>query len=163
MVDLVYDDNANNEELTYFNDLVVIPTGINTLDKFTDSVEEFLDKLNHLPVVEILAKLETLLDEGATTLVSIQDAVKSADELMASDTNTALVEQLTVTLAALEDMSNSFAADSQANQDLQRMLQSAAALLEELKPLMSQLKNQPSGLVFPSKQPAELEPQRKQP
>jgi paraquat-inducible protein B len=163
MVELVYDDQASNEELTYFNDLVVIPTGINTLDKFTDSVEEFLDKLNHLPVTEILAKLETLLDEGATTLVSIQDAAKSADELMASDTNTALVEQLTVTLAALEDMSNSFAADSQANQDLQRLLQSAAALLEELKPLMSQLKNQPSGLVFPSKQPAELEPQRKQP
>ena len=44
-----------------------------------------------------------------------------------------------------------------------RTCSSAAALLEKLKPLMSQLKNQPSGMIFPTRQAAEQEPQRKQP
>lgn len=163
MVDLIHDDESSNVELTSFNDLVVIPSGVNTLDKFTDSVEEFLDKVNDLPVTEVMAKLETLLDEGAATMLSIRQVASSADQLLASDRNAVLIEQLSATLVSIESMSESFAADSQANRDLQRLLQSAAALLDELTPLMSQLKNQPNGLIFPTKQPAELEPQRKQP
>ncbi|MDZ4730062.1 MAG: intermembrane transport protein PqiB [Xanthomonadales bacterium] len=163
MVDLLYDDKSSNEELIYFNDLVVIPTGVNTLVKFTDGVEEFLDKVNDLPVTEVMAKLETLLDEGAATMLSIRQVASSADQLLASDRNAVLIEQLSATLVSIESMTESFAADSQANRDLQRLLQSAAALLDELTPLMSQLKNQPNGLIFPTQQPAELEPQRKQP
>ncbi len=163
MVDLLYDDKSVNEELVYFNDLVVIPTGVNTLDKFTDSVEEFLDKINHLPVTEVMSNLDKLLEEGTATLVSIQALAKSTDALVASDRNAAVIAQLSDTLLAIENMTESFAADSQANRDLQRLLQSASALLDELTPLMSQLKNQPNGLIFPTRQPVESEPKRKQP
>jgi paraquat-inducible protein B len=108
-------------------------------------------------------KLETVLDEGVITLASIQELAKSADQLVGNDRNAALIEQLSGTMAALEDLAQSFAGDSQANRDLQRLLQNASSLLEELTPLVSQLKNQPNGLIFPSKQPAETEPKRKQP
>lgn len=163
MVDLLYDEEPGNVELGYFEGLVVIPSGINTLDKFTDSVEELLDKINDLPVAEAMAKLETLMDEGKATMASFRELADSADQLVGNDRNTELIEQFYATLAAIEDMADSFAADSQANRDLQRLLQSAAALLEELTPLMAELKNQPNGLIFPSRQPPEIEPRRKQP
>ena len=110
-----------------------------------------------------MAKLEVLLDEGATTMVAIQSAVRSADELVGNDRNAVLIEQLAGTLSALQELAESFAADSQANRDLQRLLQTTTALLEELKPLVSELKKQPNALIFPDRQPEEIEPQRKQP
>lgn len=162
-VDLQYEENPQAEELVYFKDLVVIPTGLDMLAKYTDSIEEFIAKINGLPVESVMNKLETVLDEGVITLASIQELAKSADKLVGNDRNAALIEQLSGTMAALEDLAQSFAGDSQANRDLQRLLQTASALLEELTPLVSQLKNQPNGLIFPSKRPAETEPKRKQP
>jgi paraquat-inducible protein B len=163
MIDLRYEENPQWSELTYFNDLVVIPTGQDMLAKFTDSIEDFIAKINGLPIENVLEKLDTVLDEGAITLASFQEVAKSADELVGSDRNTELIEQFSGTLASLKDLADSFASESQANRDLQRLLQSASALVEELTPLINQLNNQPNGLVFPSKQPADIEPTRKQP
>jgi len=163
MVDLEYDENPHHTELTYFKDLVVIPTGLDTLEKFADSIEQFLAKMNGLPVESVMAKLEALLKEGTATMVSVREMAISADKLVGNDRNAALIEQLSGTLTALQELAQSYSGDSQANRDLQRLLQTTSALLEELTPLVSQLKNQPNGLIFPSKQPAEIEPQRKQP
>ena len=80
-----------------------------------------------------------------------------------ADRNAVLIEQLAGTLSALQELAESFAADSQTNRELQRLLQTTTALLEELKPLVSELKKQPNALIFPDRQPEELEPQRKQP
>jgi len=163
MIDLQYDDNPQHAEVTYFKDLMVIPTGLDMLAKYTDSIDDFIDRINGLPIEQVLAKLEVLLDEGAATMVSIQSAARSADELVGDDRNAVLIEQLSGTLSALQELAESFAADSQANRDLLRLLQSTSALLEELKPLVSELKNQPNGLIFPTSQPAEIEPRRKEP
>ena len=50
LVDLQYEEGTSQAELTYFMDLVVIPTGIDTLDEYTRSIEEFIAKINHLPL-----------------------------------------------------------------------------------------------------------------
>jgi len=163
MIDLRYDENPRKTELAYFNDLVIIPTGQDMLAKFTDSIEDFIAKINGLPIEGVLEKMESVLDEGAITLANFQAVAKSADELVSNDRNAELIEQFAGTLAALEDLADSYAGESQANRDLQRLLQSASALVEELTPLINQLNNQPNGLVFPSKQPADIEPTRKQP
>jgi paraquat-inducible protein B len=163
MIDLQYGERPRHAEVKYFKDLVIIPTGLDMLAKYTDSIDDFIAKINGLPIEDVMAKLEVLLDEGATTMVTIQSAARSADALVGNDRNAVLVEQLSSTLSALQDLAESFAADSQANRDLQRLLQTTSALLEELKPLVSELKNQPSSLIFPTSQPAEIEPQRKEP
>jgi paraquat-inducible protein B len=163
LVDLSYDDESTQGDLNYFKELAVIPTGQDTLAKFTDSIEELLAKVNQLPVESIMNKMEALLDEGASTLAGVQELVKSADSLVESDRNAELIEQLSATLGSLEDLASSFSGDSQANRDLQRLLQNTSNLLEELTPLISQLKNQPNGLLFPSRPPEDIQPQRKQP
>jgi paraquat-inducible protein B len=163
MIDLRYEEHPEKMELTYFNDLVIIPSGQDMLAKFTDSIEDFIAKINGLPIEGVLEKMESVLDEGAITLANFQEVAKSADELVGNERNAQLIEQFSGTLAALEELADSYAGESQANRDLQRLLQSASDLVEELAPLINQLNNQPNGLVFPSKQPADIEPRRKQP
>jgi paraquat-inducible protein B len=162
-IELDYEEDSQQAGVEYFKDLVVIPSGIDMLAKYTDSVDDFIARISALPVEDVMAKLEVLLDEGATTMVAIQSAVESADELVGNERNAVLIEQLAGTLSALQDLAESFASDSQANRDLQRLLQTTTALLEELKPLVSELKKQPNALIFPDRQPEEIEPQRKQP
>jgi len=163
LVDLQYEDSPPQVELTYFKDLVVIPTGVDSLEKFTDSIEAFIAKINHLPMESVVEKLELLLDEGATTLASIQGLAKTGESLIGDERTTELLEQLSGTLSALEETAQSFANDSQTNQDLQRTLQTISAFLAEMIPLITELKNQPSGLVFPTSPREEPVPLRKQP
>jgi len=162
LVDLQYEDSTPQTELTYFKDLAVIPSGIDSLEKFTDSIEAFIAKINHLPLESVAAKLELLLDEGAATDASFRQLAKTGESLIGNERTAQLLEQLSGTLSALEETAQSFSNDSQTNQDLQRTLQSISAFLAEMIPLMTELKNQPSGLVFPVSPPAEIEPVRKQ-
>ena len=163
LVELEYDDSKQGIEPGYYNDLVVIPTGVDALAKFTDSIEELIARINHLPVESVVANLDTLLHEGTVTLHGIQELTASAGSLLGDEENAVLIAQLADTLEALEELAQSYAGDSQANRDLQRLLQATTTLLEELTPLISQLKNQPSGLIFPTRQPEDIEPRRKQP
>jgi paraquat-inducible protein B len=163
LVDLQYDENSPLTELTFFKDLAVIPSGVDTIAKFADSIEEFIAKINQLPVESVMYKLEQLMEEGTATLVSIQELAKTTDSLVGDDRNAALLEQLEGTLSALEELAESFAGDSQTNQGLQRTLQTTSAFLAEIIPLITELKNKPSGLIFPASQPEEIVPLRKQP
>jgi paraquat-inducible protein B len=163
LVDLQYEEVSPQTELTYFMDLVVIPTGVNTLDQFTKSIEEFIAKINHLPLESVVSKLERVLDEGATTLVSFQELAKSGDSLIGDERVTELLVQLSGTLSALEETARSFTNDSQTNQDLQRTLQTISAFLAEMIPLITELKNQPSGLIIPTSPREEIVPLRKEP
>jgi paraquat-inducible protein B len=162
-IELDYEENSQQAGVEYFRDLVVIPSGLDMLAKYADNIDDLIARINGLPVESVMAKLDVLLDEGATTMVAIQSAVRSADELVGNDRNALLIEQLSGTLSALQELAESFASDSQTNRELQRLLQTTTALLEELKPLVSELKKQPNALIFPDPQPEEIEPQRKQP
>jgi paraquat-inducible protein B len=162
-IELDYEENSQQAGVEYFKDLVVIPSGLDMLAKYADNIDDLIARINGLPVESVMAKLDVLLDEGATTMVAIQSAVRSADELVGNDRNAVLIEQLSGTLSALQELAESFASDSQTNRELQRLLQTTTALLEELKPLVSELKKQPNALIFPDSQPEEIEPQRKQP
>ena len=163
LVDLQYEDKTRQAEMTYFKDLVVIPTGVDSLDKFTDSIEAFIAKINQLPLESVVAKLELLLDEGAATMASFQGLAQAGETLIGDERLTELLEQLAGTLSALEETARSFDNDSQTNQDLQRTLQTISAFLAEMVPLITELKNQPSGLIFPTSPREEPVPLRKQP
>ncbi len=162
LVNLQYEEGTTQAELSYFKELVVIPTGVDSLEKFTESIEAFIAKINHLPLESVVGKLDLLLDEGTATLVSFQQLANSGESLLGDARTMQLLEQLTDTMDALEETAQSFANDSQTSQDLQRTLQNISAFLEEMIPLITELKNQPSGLVIPTSPREEAEPMRKQ-
>ncbi len=148
LVNLEYEEGASQTELGYFKDLVVIPTGVDSLEKFTESIEAFIAKVNHLPLESVIGKLDTLLDEGAATLVSFQQLAKSGESLIDNERTAELLGQLTETLGALEETAQSFTNDSQTSQDLQRTLKDMSAFLQEMIPLITELKTNPVAWYF---------------
>lgn len=163
LVDLAYDETASNSELAMFEDLAVIPTRQDTFEKFTHSIEELLARLNQLPVEAVTERLGTLIDDAGATLASIRGLAESGEDLLGHQRNAELVAQMSRTLAAVESLAASFSGDSATNRDLQRALQSTATLLEELRPLVNELKNKPNSLIFSADPPEEAIPMRKRP
>ncbi len=163
MVSLTYDEAAGESELKFFKDLAVIPTGVDTIDKFTDSIEEFIAKMNHLPLESMIEKLEQMLEDGSSALASIKTLAQSGEALVKNDRNAQLIEQMTVTLTSIDAMAQSFSGDSQTIQELKNLLQSMATTFEELKPLIDELKNKPNSLIFAPDRAEEAVPMRKQP
>ena len=162
MVDLNYDGPGIIGEPEYMMDLAIIPTGVDSIDKFTQSIEAFITKVNRLPLEAITEKLQTLLDDGSEAVTSFRDLAQSGQALVDDGRNAELIEQLTATLSSMDALAHSFSSESQTNEELVSVLQSMAALFEELKPLIDDLKQKPNSLVFPYKQEEEAVPMRKQ-
>lgn len=162
-IDLAYDEQFANTQLQTFTDLVVIPTGEDTLQKFADGIERLLTKVNELPVETLLADLESLLTQGSATLASVQSLTESGEEFFNDSRNSALVEQSTQTMRAFELLAQGFSSESQTNQEILKLMQSLTGLVEEFRPLVNDIKNTPNSLVFPVQTEAELTPARKLP
>lgn len=160
-IDLAYDENFANSELQTFTDLVVIPTGEDTLQKFADGIERLITKVNELPIEDLIADLQVLLSEGSATLASVQKLSESGNEFFSNSSNTELVEQTTETMRAFESLAEGFSGDSQTNQELLKLMQSLSGLVEEFRPLVNDIKNTPNSLVFPVQTEDELTPARK--
>lgn len=160
-IDLAYDEKFANTELQTFTDLVVIPTGEDTLQKFADGIEQLITKVNELPIEDLMADIRTLLSEGSATLASIQTLTETGNEFFNNSRNAELVEQSTETMRAFETLAQGFSSDSQANQEILKLMQSLSGLVEEFRPLVNDIKNTPNSLVFPVQAEDELTPARK--
>lgn len=163
MVELEYKADSLATELSYFNELVVIPTGLDSIQKFTYSIEELLTKLNQLPLETMLDNVSELAVDAGSTLENMDALIASANELMANDRNTTMLNQVTDTLAALESLALSFSAESRTSQEMQSTLNAITDLMNEFRPLAVELKNKPNSLVFPTATQPELQPTRKLP
>ena len=161
LVDLDYDNQGAQYGLRYFTEIPIIPTGQDTLQQFTDSIEQLMTKLNGIPVETLIARLNTLIDEGSTTLASVQALSSSSSSFINDRRNFALVEQMTQTMSSFEGLAENFSSESQTNQEVLGLLQSLSTVVEEFKPLLNELKNKPNGLVFPTASEAEIIPTRK--
>lgn len=160
-IDLAYDEKFANSQLQTFTDLMVIPTGEDTLQKFADGIEQLITKINELPIEELIADIKGLISEGSATLASVQALSESGSELINSSRNATLLEQSTETLRAFELLAKDFSSESQTNQEILKLMQSLSGLVEEFRPLVNDIKNTPNSLVFPVQTEDELTPARK--
>ena len=160
-IDLAYDESFANTELQTFTDLVVIPTGEDTLQKFADGIERLITKINELPIEDLMADLQDLLSEGSDTLAAVQELSATGNEFFNNSRNAELVEQTTQTMRSFEELASGFSSESQTNQEILKLMQSLTGLVEEFRPLVNDIKNTPNSLVFPVQMEDELTPARK--
>lgn len=161
-VELEYSADGPAVQLTQFNGLPVIPTGLNTIDKFTDSIEEILGKINRLPFESLLGNADQLMRDASSTLQQLEQLLSRGEALLSDERGTALIDQLNASLASLQKLAESFSGDSATNQQMQATLQSITETMTEFKPLLEELRNKPNSLVFPQTLSPELQPTRKQ-
>lgn len=161
LLELSYDERPHDVELAHFNDIPVIPSGRDSISKMTDSIASILGKFDELPIESIGEKVDQFLKDSSSTLSSIDQLVKSGEDVVIDVKNQELIKTLKDTLAEINSLAQSFSKDSQTHGDIQHLLNTVSDAFSELKPLLTELKNKPNGLVFTSGEGPEPEPTRK--
>jgi len=162
-VELIYNTTRANSELAMFADIPIIPTDLDSIDKFAFSIETLISKINQLPLESMIGDVSKTAQDASATLAGIDELIKSSHSLIGDERNAGMVEQLTATLAEIEALATSFSAESATTQEVQNTMRAVSELMNEFRPLIIELRNNPNSLVFPVITPAEQTPKRKQP
>ncbi|WP_412971698.1 intermembrane transport protein PqiB [Glaciecola sp. MF2-115] len=133
-----------------FEEYTVIPSAQGGFASLTKKLENILGELEKLPLNESLANLNGLMTAAEKTLQTTDGAIQKASTTFTMLENT-LVE-LQGTLKGLQP-------NSEIYRSVEQMIKKIEVTLDEIKPFVKEVTNQPNSLVFG--QPARVDKQPK--
>ena len=148
LIELQYEESLTPQSLQIFNGYTVIPTSLDSIDKFTYSLEELLSKLNALPIDSLIRNADTLVNNAAGTLDSFRELAEAGQSFIANNDYQELLAQLTETLAELETLARTWSDDSANSREINSTLESLNQFIMETQPLIMELRNKPNSLIF---------------
>ncbi|MDD1780684.1 intermembrane transport protein PqiB [Enterovibrio sp. ZSDZ35] len=131
------------------------PTVSGDFVQFQRQIGSILNKLNNLPVENVLTSLDGTLKTTQQTIGTVNDAAKELDSLLKRLDNLAkkdetqkLPKEIRETLQQLQITLKGFSPDSASYQQLQDTMKSFNDAMDEFGPLMKKLNQKPDALIF---------------
>ena len=148
------------EKIEHYKKYPVIPTITNEFSQITAKAGKFIDNLNNLPLEKLSGNADLLLLEITQMAKEFQRVSKSLNTLLDETNQQNLVKQLKTAIQSITSLSKDFSSDSQAYDDLHKVLSSLTKTMHELTPVLNQLNNQPNSLIFNSGKAKSIEPKK---
>lgn len=159
-IELQHHEDEATETIAKFDNFTVIPTAEDQFSNILAKVEEFIDKLNKLPLNKTVGNVDSTLANINEMTADIAEVSQTMNVLLSNIDQAQLGKELTATLKSISHLTKDFSADSVGYQQLNNTLKSLSSVLQELEPVLIQLKQQPNSLMFNSGQTQILEPKK---
>ena len=159
-IDLQHYNHQPIGEVDRFAGFPVIPTTTNEFSQIAEKAGKFVDSLNNLPLNNLTDNANDLMSEITLTAKELRGVSQNLEKLLVSANNQRLAEQLKQSLQGITNLTRDLSSGSRGYEDLRKTLGSVNNVMQELKPLLNQLKHQPNGLIFNSGQSEILEPKK---
>ncbi len=156
-IELQYDEGGSGPSQT-FGDYAVIPSISGQLDQLLAGVEGTLDSINKLPLDAIAESARLAFNEVAATLNELRKSATELEDIMVSPATHQLTGTLNATLESFQHLARDFSEGSATNQELQGTLRSLEKTLEDLDPVLRQLRRRPNSLIFGGDTGEDIEP-----
>ena len=143
-VDLTFHPTAPRRTVTRFGAYPEIPTIPSSLGALVSNLTKFAERLEKLPLEEVVEQLRTSLPILKSTLRQAEALMARLNQETAPQAQAAL-QQAQATLATLEKTLRS---DSPAQQDLHRALEEFAKAARAMKDLADTLERHPESILF---------------
>ena len=147
--------------MTRFLEYPVIPTTLDDFSQLTQKASDVLDKLNRLPVEDLMSELTVMAQDFRETAAEFKAASAGMDELLIKLEEKQVLEQVNKTMASFEQLAQSYSTGSQGHDELIDTINTLNQRMKELQPLLLQLNQQPSSIIFSAEPGAQLEPKAK--
>jgi paraquat-inducible protein B len=160
-IELQYHRDSGSEadgDVGLFAGYKVIPSIDGQLGQLLDNASRTLEVINKLPLDEVLDSAQSALDEIAATLAEFRKSATSLDEILTDPASHELIGTLNETLIGFQQLAGDFSEGSATHAELQDSLRSLAEMLQELKPVLKNLRRQPNSLIFGGSDDEDLEP-----
>ncbi|MDT0628712.1 intermembrane transport protein PqiB [Alteromonas sp. W364] len=126
-------------EVTRFGEYSVIPAASGGFASLSKKLDNIMGELEQLPLNETIANLNELIDSTDETMVTTRLSLKRSNQTL--DALEQTMQELQSTLSGLQP-------DSQVYRSVEQVMLKVEATLDELKPLVKEVTNQPNSLVF---------------
>ncbi len=138
----------------------MLPTARSGLSNIEQKILMALDKINNLPVEQLLVQGEQTMLSAQQTMQQLSQMVQQFDSLLGSEQVQQLPADLQQSLALLQQMLAGFSPGAPVYERLNGNLQALEQVIRELQPVLQTLNQQSNALVFEAAQPADPQPKR---
>lgn len=149
LIELQYIEHAPHPEQA-FAGMAVIPSVAGQVGRLIDSIANTMNKINELPLDDVVVSARSALDQTAATLAEL-------DTILEDEAVHEVMENLNDALLRFQSLAKDFSQGSETHEDIQRSLQSLEQTLLELEPVLRNLRRKPNSLIFGG--PDEEDPQ----
>jgi paraquat-inducible protein B len=154
-IDLQHNKDQPIRKIAKYDDVLIIPTSSDDFSQITAKAEQFMDKLNNIPLNSISENANKLMLEVTQTAQEIQGVSHSLDSLLSNVEQQKISSELSKALQGINTLTKDFSSGSQGYEELRTTLHTLTATMNELKPLLNQLKHKPNSLLFNNGEVAE--------
>ena len=141
-----------------FAGYTVIPSIDGQLDQLLANASNAMVTINELPLEQVFDSAKVALDEIAATLAEFRKSASELDEILADPASHELMGTLNNALISFQQLAVDFSEGSATNAELQKSLQSLAQTLNELEPVLRNIRRKPNSLIFGGSADRDLEP-----
>jgi len=156
-IELQYLGDGFGETRT-FAGYTVIPSIDSQLDQLLTNASSAMMTINELPLDQVADSALDALDEMAATLAELRKSASELDEILADPSSHELMGTLNAALVSFRQLVEDFSEGSATNIELQKTLQSLERTLNELEPVLRNIRRKPNSLIFGGSADRDLEP-----
>ncbi|ARD46448.1 intermembrane transport protein PqiB [Colwellia sp. PAMC 21821] len=149
-VDLQHNKGQPVTEIAKYGDYPIVPTNGDEFSQITAKAEQFIDNLNNIPLKSMSNNANQLMLEITQTAQELQGVGQSIEKLLGQVDQQKISSELSKTLQGITTLTKDLSSGSQGYEELRSTLHTLTATMNELKPLLNQLKHQPNSLIFNS-------------
>lgn len=154
--------NFHDDELPefpeYYSGYSVIPTSQEGLEQITHKIEKLLDKVNGLPLENTMQQTNQMLVQLNATLEKIEQFGHHTNSLLADENTRQLPAQLADTLRSMDKALAGVGPESENYRQARQLMTDLQAALGDLQPLLHELNNKPSALLFSEPKGDDIQP-----
>ncbi|MBA6287655.1 intermembrane transport protein PqiB [Colwellia sp. MB3u-4] len=154
-VDLQHNKDQPISEIEKYEDLLIIPTSSDDFSQITAKAEQFMDNLNNMPLNNMSENANKMMLEMTQTAQEFQEVSDSLDSLLSKVEQQQISSELSKALQGINTLTKDLSSGSQGYEELRTTLHTLTATMNELKPLLNQLKHKPNSLLFNNGEVAE--------
>lgn len=161
-VDLSFDHQASAGRVRQHMGYPVIPTQPTGMTNMGDQLASIVGQINRIPLEAISQDAQTLLRDLSGMARSFERAGVGVAEITEGLEAEALFGQLSGSLEGLNQLFRAYGRGSDNQDAINRGLQNLNRLMEDLRPLLLQLNQQPNSLIFSDGLPDERQPKARE-
>lgn len=158
VISLDFMDNPPEIKLKEFEGYQVFPTGPDSLANIESKVSNLLDKFAEVPLKQTFQQLGQTMGEANETLRQLQEMSKSVKQLLEKSETQQLPADISSVMTELNLTLETYQANGQIGRPLRENMVSLGRALNELQPLLRQLRENPSTLIFDTENRSDIQP-----
>ena len=158
VINIDFVDNPSPIVWKEFEGYQIFPTAPDAFANIETKVGTILDNLSQVPLESTFRQLGQTMEETNETLRQLQAMSKSVKQLLDKSETQQLPADLVATINELNLTLQSYQANGQIGRPLKENMESLGRALNELQPLLRQVRENPNTLIFDSKPRVDVQP-----